>query len=517
MKKTLLSILSLAAISNLSAQVTVTSADFPGIGDQVILVNDTMPSVTTGATGAGAMWDLTGIVQHTVDTNNFINPSTTTFASDFPTSTVALEGANQDTYFTNGASEATIDGMAGDPFGTGLLLALVFDDIETLLTFPSALGTSFTDTSHFEATIDAAPLGLPLNIDSIRINHTGYTTSTMDAEGSVTTPGGVFASARQYKVQQTEDFVEIYVSDLITAGALGITPNTWAAAPPVPGFFDANPTFDTTYTYTWYANGEGFPVAEIKTDLGGNTLSAQYLYKNSLLGFLQNAGEASCSAVCDGTGEVVAAGGIASAYSYIWPNGATTASATGLCSGSNAVTISDGNVSVVVMVEVTLAPAMTASINAFEHATCGTCADGSANASANGGTAPYTYLWNDAAPQTTAAATGLLPGSYSCTITDANGCSAVTTVIAVTGLSQEAINSMITIFPNPSNGVINIVTNDLTAGNYVIYNAIGEVVLAGTFNSTTEVIEISNLQNGLYFIDIQSDKGTIKKKITLVK
>ena len=38
MKKTLLSILSLAAISNLSAQVTVTSADFPGIGDQVILV-----------------------------------------------------------------------------------------------------------------------------------------------------------------------------------------------------------------------------------------------------------------------------------------------------------------------------------------------------------------------------------------------------------------------------------------------------------------------------------------------
>ena len=37
MKKTLLSILSLAAVSSLSAQVTVTSADFPGIGDQVIL------------------------------------------------------------------------------------------------------------------------------------------------------------------------------------------------------------------------------------------------------------------------------------------------------------------------------------------------------------------------------------------------------------------------------------------------------------------------------------------------
>ncbi|MDC3259974.1 T9SS type A sorting domain-containing protein [bacterium] len=519
MKKTLLSILSLAAVSSLSAQVTVTSADFPTAGSTAVLVHDTMPTVTIGASGASATWDLSGIMQHSIDSNVFIDPATTAFSADFPTSTVAIEGVAQDMYFTNGATEATIDGMAGDPLGTGLALALVYDDLETLMQFPSVLGSSFNDTSHFDATIDGALLGLPAGIviDSFRIDHVATTVSIMDADGSVTTPGGVFASARQFKVQQTEDFIEMYVSDFGTALALGVTANTWSPAPAVPGWIDENPMVDTTYTYTWYANGEGFPVAEITTDIAGNAITAQYLYKDNLLGFLEDEGEASCSAVCDGTGEVSASGGVASAYTYAWPNGATTAAATGVCSGTSLVTISDGNNTAIVLVEVSEAPAMSAAVTGFENAGCPTCADGSATAAATNGTAPYTYLWDDAAGQTTSDATGLIAGSYSCTITDANGCSAVTTAAAVTKIDQSIINSLVSVFPNPSSGVINISINDVNATGYSIYNAIGEKVMSGSLNSTTKAVELNDLQNGIYFIDIQSDKGTIQKKITLVK
>lgn len=46
-----------------------------------------------------------------------------------------------------------------------------------------------------------------------------------------------------------------------------------------------------------------------------------------------------------------------------------------------------------------------------------------------GGTPPYSYSWNTIPVQTGTTATGLLPGNYTCTVTDANGCTSVSTVL----------------------------------------------------------------------------------------
>jgi PKD repeat protein len=61
-------------------------------------------------------------------------------------------------------------------------------------------------------------------------------------------------------------------------------------------------------------------------------------------------------------------------------------------------------------------------------ASCSTCADGSAYVLGSGGTTPYTYTWNTFPPQTTASASGLLPGTYTVCITDANNCTACASV-----------------------------------------------------------------------------------------
>lgn len=54
--------------------------------------------------------------------------------------------------------------------------------------------------------------------------------------------------------------------------------------------------------------------------------------------------------------------------------------------------------------------------------------DGSADVIAAGGTLPYAFMWNTTPVQNTIQATNLASGMYSCTVTDANGCTASTPV-----------------------------------------------------------------------------------------
>ena len=62
-----------------------------------------------------------------------------------------------------------------------------------------------------------------------------------------------------------------------------------------------------------------------------------------------------------------------------------------------------------------------ATINLNTNVSCNGGSDGNATI-VPGGTAPYTYLWSIGS-QTTQTATGLPAGTYSCVVTDANGCS----------------------------------------------------------------------------------------------
>nr|MBK9652316.1 SprB repeat-containing protein [Bacteroidota bacterium] len=48
--------------------------------------------------------------------------------------------------------------------------------------------------------------------------------------------------------------------------------------------------------------------------------------------------------------------------------------------------------------------------------------DGSTSITATGGTAPYTYLWSNGV--TTASNNNVVAGTYTATVTDANGCTA---------------------------------------------------------------------------------------------
>lgn len=134
---------------------------------------------------------------------------------------------------------------------------------------------------------------------------------------------------------------------------------------------------------------------------------------------------ASCNGVCDGSATVSVSGGTAP-YSYLWiPGGFTTPSASGLCAGTYNVQVTDANGCVTIeTITITDNSSIVVNVNPID-ATCNGNCDGAATASASGGVPPYSYLWSNSA--TGNAVSGLCAGSYSVTVTDANGCSATQT------------------------------------------------------------------------------------------
>ena len=147
----------------------------------------------------------------------------------------------------------------------------------------------------------------------------------------------------------------------------------------------------------------------------------------------------SCNGGSDGGATASATGGT-TAYSYSWSNGATTASVTGLAAGTYSVTITDANgCTDSSSVTITEPASMIASAVLDSNVSCNGGSDGGATASATGGTTVYSYMWSNSA--TTASITGVVAGTYSVTVTDANGCtdSASVTITEPTALISSAV------------------------------------------------------------------------------
>ncbi|NND88598.1 MAG: T9SS type A sorting domain-containing protein, partial [Flavobacteriaceae bacterium] len=74
--------------------------------------------------------------------------------------------------------------------------------------------------------------------------------------------------------------------------------------------------------------------------------------------------------------------------------------------------------------------------------------------------------------------------------------------------------SEVRIFPNPTNGILNITSTQDKIESVTVYDMMGRVVIATTFaNSSTGQLDISNLKNAIYFAEIKTNSGTISKKI----
>ncbi len=127
---------------------------------------------------------------------------------------------------------------------------------------------------------------------------------------------------------------------------------------------------------------------------------------------------------------------------------------------------------------------------------CNGDSTGIAIAIATSGDAPYTFIWDDALAQVDDSAVGLLPGAYSCTVTDNLGCIGQTTV---------------TISENSLIDVTGIITDDTGGGTGEIDVTVTGGVPPYTYDwssgPTTE--DITGLSTGTYTLTVTDSLGCI--------
>ena len=146
-----------------------------------------------------------------------------------------------------------------------------------------------------------------------------------------------------------------------------------------------------------------------------------------------------CNPGAAGSATVSASGGTGT-LTYNWtPSGGTATTATGLAAGTYTCTVTDGNgCTNATTVTISPPPSVSASISSQTNPACpgGT---GTATVTASG-TGALSYNWSPSGG-TNATASGLAAGIYTCTVTDANNCTAATTATIVV-TTQNAVTTI---------------------------------------------------------------------------
>jgi hypothetical protein len=195
------------------------------------------------------------------------------------------------------------------------------------------------------------------------------------------------------------------------------------------------------YTYDWTGSPIGDGTASISglvagnyvcvvTDANGCTASQSFSISEPsvLVVSIDAQTNVACNGGNNGAASVSVSGG-AGGYSFDWtgsPNGDGTASISGLAAGNYGCIVTDANgCSASQSFEISEPSALVVSADAQTNVACNGGNNGAAAVNVSGGAGGYSFDWTgNPNGDGTASISELTAGTYVCTVTDANGCSA---------------------------------------------------------------------------------------------
>ncbi len=270
------------------------------------------------------------------------------------------------------------------------------------------------------------------------------------------------------------------------------------------------------YSYNWLPSGG---TAASASGLGAGTYTCTITDANNCtttqsvtitapaaLSAVITSTDATCNGATDGAAAVTGVNGGTPGYSYSWaPAGGTGPAATGLPAGTYSCTITDANNCILTLTVVVSQPDPVTAVATSTGVLCNGGSTGSATVSPAGGSAPYSYNWQPGGG-TNATATGLASGTYSCTITDANGCSVTQTVVVTqpASLAATIVTATNPVFCNGTNGSIDLGVSGGTPG----------YTYSWSNSATTQ--DVSGLAAGTYSVTItDANNCTTTQTVTL--
>ncbi|MGZ3921700.1 MAG: DUF2341 domain-containing protein [Bacteroidia bacterium] len=272
----------------------------------------------------------------------------------------------------------------------------------------------------------------------------------------------------------------------ITLTASGTTSYSWSTGQTA-GTVAVTPIVNSTYTVTGFLNGCS-DSKTISVSVTSPTITA-------------NSGT-----ICNGQSFTITPSG---ASTYTFSGGNAVVSPTTTSSYTVTGTDAQGCVSLagaVSSITVNTVPAVSAVSNMSLI-----CTGSSATLTASGASS---YTWNSGATGTTIVISPTITTSYTVS-SSANGCTGLAmvtqSVSACTSLNSLNLISKINIYPNPTNGLLNIEIDGSAVNVKIqVINALGEVLIEETPVLKSNSYNLNQYPNGLYFVKISENNHVTK-------
>jgi len=374
--------------------------------------------------------------------------------------------------------------------------ATVCNGTGTMISATGGNSYSWSPSAGLSSDVVPAPTATPSST-------TNYTVTVTDLNGCVNTDS-VLITVNPLPAADAGMPVAVCEGDSVMLMASGGTAYSWS---PAAGLGDAatamtnaSPAASTTYTVT-------------VTDVNGcvNTDSVM-LTVNTLPVMLAGSSNISCNGMADGSAGVSVSG--SGTYNYLWSTSETTSSVSGLAAGAYSVTVTDSATGCSSGTGFTIVEPTALSVTTMDDTTA--ICDGTVMATVTGGVFSYTYLWAPGG-EIIDAPTGLCPGTYTVTVTDANGCTATSTATVQSSVSitEEAVSAFST-YPNPASENITITGIVSAHTSICVMNVLGEKVMNITENANGALnmnVTISALSPGVYFLQFKNGSAVTSKRI----